>query len=176
MLCQRCKKNIATARYAEVVDGHVTEVHVCSECLVEIQNNPKGFNISSTEPQIRIPSKEEKQEQLEKPKRKQFCSVCGLQLSYIQEKQKVGCFSCYKNFGSEIEAIIEVIQGGGVHIGKKLTYPNEDERIQTQVLLDAKKALIRQAIKVEDYEFAAKLRDEIKDLEKLLTSWKMGNN
>lgn len=173
MLCQRCHKKLATIRYAEVIDGHVTEMHLCSECLLEVQRNPEGFNLSSVELQI----KEQKETgESNVSKTKALCSVCGTQLSYIQEKNKVGCFSCYKSFGPEIESILEVIQGGGSHLGKKLNYPNNEERVQTQILLDAKKALIRQAIKSEDYESAAKLRDEILDLEKLLASWKIGKN
>jgi len=173
MLCQRCHKKLATIRYAEVIDGHVTEVHLCPDCLLEVQKDPKGFNLSSTEPQTK-----EQQEIGESnvKKAKALCSVCGTQLSYIQEKNKLGCFTCYKSFGPEIESILEVIQGGSSHIGKKLNYPNDEERVQKQILLDAKKALIRQAIKAEDYESAAKLRDEILDLEKLLASWKVGKN
>lgn len=178
MLCQKCRKNQATVRYTEVVDGHVTEVHLCSACLEEVQNNPKGFKYlnagfgEETLRSITPPSKEEEK----KVKAKQICSVCGTQLSYILESNKVGCFSCYKNFGVEIESLLEKIQGGSKHIGKRPDYPDDDERIQTQILLDAKKALIRQAIKAEDYESAARLRDEIRDLEKTLASWKMGKN
>ncbi|HOV33022.1 MAG TPA: UvrB/UvrC motif-containing protein [Candidatus Hydrogenedens sp.] len=173
MLCQRCHKRVATIRYAEVIDGHVTEMSLCPECLLEVQSNPKGFNLSSDERQI-IGQKEIKESNVKKAKA--LCSVCGTQLSYIQEKNKLGCFTCYKSFGPEIESILEVIQGGSSHIGKKLNYPNDEERVQTQLLLDAKKALIRQVIKAEDYESAAKLRDEILDLEKLLASWKIGKN
>ncbi len=178
MLCQKCRKAQATVRYTEVVDGHVTEIHLCSECLRELQNNPGGFKylnavLNRDIDDVKTPVIKEEEK---KVKAKQICSVCGTQLSYILESNKVGCFSCYKNFGVEVESILEKIQEGSKHIGKRPEYPNEDERIQTQMLLDAKKALIRQAIKSEDYEFAAKLRDEIKDLEKVLSSWKMGKN
>ncbi|HOK08303.1 MAG TPA: UvrB/UvrC motif-containing protein [Candidatus Hydrogenedens sp.] len=175
MICQKCKKKLATVRYAEVIDGHVTEIHLCPDCLIEVQNNPKGFKLSSEEPQVKEP-KETIEDISKKAKVKSICSVCGTQLNYIQEKNKVGCFTCYKNFGPEIESILEVIQGGGTHIGKKLNYSNDEERVRAQFLLDTKKALIRQAIKAEDYEFAAKLRDEIIDLEKTISSWKMGKN
>ncbi len=175
MLCQKCHKKLATVRYAEVIDGHVTEIHLCPDCLVEIQKNPKGFNFSSKEPQVRE-KKEDIETTIKKSRTKTICSVCGTQINYIQEKNKVGCFTCYKTFGPEIEAILEVIQGGSSHIGKKLNYENDEERIQAQILLDTKKALIRQAIKSEDYESAAKLRDEILDLEKMLSTWKIGKN
>ncbi len=175
MLCQKCHKKLATVRYGEVIDGHVTEVHLCPDCLLEVQKNPKGFNFASVELQVKE-QREDTEELAKKPKIKTLCSVCGTQINYIHEKNRVGCFTCYKTFGPDIESILEVIQVGSSHIGKKLNYANDEERIQAQILLDTKKALIRQAIKSEDYESAAKLRDEILDLEKILSSWKIGKN
>lgn len=177
MLCQKCHKKIATVRYAEVIDGHVTEIHLCSDCLIEVQKNPKGFNFASTEPQVQVKERREDTESItKKTKTKTLCSVCGTQINYIHEKNKVGCFTCFKSFGPEIESVLEVIQGGSSHIGKKLHYANDEERVRAQILLDTKKALIRQAIKSEDYESAAKLRDEILSLEKMISSWKIGKN
>jgi len=175
MLCQKCHKKLATVRYAEVIDGHVTEIHLCPDCLLEVQKNPKGFNFASTEPQIKK-TQEDTENIVKKSKMKTLCSVCGTQINYIHEKNKVGCFTCYKSFGPEIESILEVIQGGSSHIGKKLNYADDEERVRAQILLDTKKALIRQAIKSEDYESAAKLRDEILNLEKMVSSWKIGKN
>ncbi len=178
MLCQRCRKVQATVRYTEVVDGHVTEIYLCPDCLKEVQSNPSGFKYlnAGLNKEIEVPKVSSEKEEEKKIKPKQICSVCGTQLSYILESNKVGCFSCYKNFGVDVESLLEKIQGGVIHVGKKPEYADEEERIHTQMLLDAKKALIRQAIKAEDYEYAARLRDEIKDLEKILSSWKMGKN
>lgn len=175
MLCQKCHKKLASVRYAEVIDGHVTEIHLCPDCLIEVQRNPKGFNFASTESQVKE-QREDTENIVKKSKTKTLCSVCGTQINYIHEKNKIGCFTCYKSFGPEIESILEVIQGGSSHIGKKLNYADDEERVRAQILLDTKKALIRQAIKSEDYESAAKLRDEILNLEKLISSWKIGKN
>ena len=36
MLCQRCKKNVATENYVEIINGEKFESHLCAKCSNEM--------------------------------------------------------------------------------------------------------------------------------------------
>ena len=36
MLCQRCKKNVATRNYVEIINGDKFESHLCNKCYQEL--------------------------------------------------------------------------------------------------------------------------------------------
>ena len=46
MLCQHCKKNIATVNYVEIINGDKFESHLCPACYAEIcgELNSKSNN------------------------------------------------------------------------------------------------------------------------------------
>ena len=51
MLCQKCHKNLASVRYAEVVDGKVNNLQLCQDCLSRQQDEVEiGFELSDPSP------------------------------------------------------------------------------------------------------------------------------
>lgn len=160
MLCQRCQTNLATVRYAEVVDGHVTEQHLCPGCVAAIEQGvSSGFELASVTPKrapiARVAGEAERNQQA--------CGVCGMPLTSILTNQRVGCPSCYTNFKSQIEPLIQQHHRVGVHKGKAAKAVTVRDRLRSDIF--AKKALLRSIVKAENYEEAARLRDEIKRLE-----------
>lgn len=83
------------------------------------------------------------------------CAACGTTIQDIANTSRIGCPDCYTTFKEELKPFIMNFHKAYQHIGKS------PKKIDTK---DLKKAL-EEAIKKEDYELAAKLRDEIKKLE-----------
>lgn len=162
MLCQKCHKNMATVRYAEVVDGQVTEQHLCPECLAgHEQQGGTGFELSKVAPVRRRsamsrPPREGAREQ-------RSCPSCGIGLNTILEDARVGCSGCYRHFGGPIESVLEGLHQSLQHKGKISRL--DDTRARLRADLQAKRALLRSVLRAENYEEAARLRDEIKSLE-----------
>lgn len=162
MLCQKCHKSLATVRYAEVVDGQVTDQHLCAQCLALHQKNAGvGFELPGPSPVGRKGAPQ-------KPVREQIrtqraCPACGALLSRILESGKVGCGQCYRTFGDQIESILEGMQRSLQHKGKISHL--EDNRARLRADLQNKRSLLRSVLKAERYEEAARLRDEICSLE-----------
>lgn len=167
MLCQKCHKNLATVRYAEVVDGKVTDVHLCSECMMKHQEEAAtGFNLSGPAPSPRHAALEGQRvggEQEDAAAQHRMCSACGAQLKYVLQTGEVGCPQCYENFAEQLEPVLRAAHTALRHRGR-VPY-RSDAREALRAELQTKRALLRTALKMENYEEAAELRDEIKKLD-----------
>lgn len=162
MLCQKCHKNLATVRYAEVVDGQVTDQHLCADCLAKHQlNAATGFELAGPAPGLHRPSGERVIRESMKPQ--PSCSACGVTMDSITEKAQVGCPACFEQFGGQIESMLEGMHWALQHKGKSGKL--DDTRVRLRADLQAKRALLRSVLRAENYEEAARLRDEIRSLE-----------
>jgi protein arginine kinase activator len=79
---------------------------------------------------------------------------------------RVGCASCYTAFYEDLEPVITGIHGNVHHLGKNPTVT--DSRTNLRAALQTKRALLRTAVRNEQYEDAAALRDSIQDIEREL--------
>lgn len=161
MLCQNCHKNLASIRYAEVVDGEVKDLHLCKDCMDERENSAQtGFEFSTPAPFL---GKQNPAEESESAVETAICRDCSTELRSIRESGKVGCSTCYDAFPAELESVLEGIHVGLTHKGK---IPRmDDARARVRADLQTKRSLLKTALSTENYEEAAALRDEIRALE-----------
>jgi protein arginine kinase activator len=162
MHCQKCHKNFASVRYAEVVDGEVTEQHLCRECLNQKQTEQQaGFEFTAPSPFMR---KEKDAPDLSTAFHKAMsCSTCAATLESITTTGEVGCSQCYETFELQIGEILGSAGEGLRHKGK---IPRQDNlRAKSRADLQTKRGLLKTSLGAERYEEAAVLRDEIKQLE-----------
>lgn len=179
MLCDNCNKNEATIHYTEVINGVKSEHHLCSECMQELDNGREGeFPFSRLIRGI-LSSHFAGNGQGLNPASQIKCSKCGMTYDEFTRIGKFGCAECYGVFGPLIMDNIKKIQGSSTHTGKKYRNQQENEQ-ETEILLSTpagrqpvKKnseedrilqldGQLKAALKVEDYDEAARLRDEIK--------------
>ncbi len=93
-----------------------------------------------------------------------LCENCGLSFSDFRENSLMGCPECYQAFEEQLSPLLERAHEGGTHhIGKVPRRAGAGEQRQ-QKLLQMRKRLT-EAVAGEDYEAAAKWRDEIRDFE-----------
>lgn len=171
MLCQKCHKSLATVRYAEVVDGRVTEQHLCPQCLaVHQQQSEPGFALPGAVPVTK--RRGVRQTARETLRTRRVCPSCGMPMRQLLDDGKVGCITCYTAFGQQIESILEGLHVSLQHKGKIARY--EDSRARLRADLQGKRALLRSVLRMEHYEEAAKLRDEIRELEMGLSTSEAG--
>jgi len=174
MLCQKCHKNLATVRYAEVVDGKVTEQHLCAECLADHQEGGKsGFELSGPVSSARSLASAVSLETGRRRGRR-LCRSCGTPLTKLVEAGECGCAACYSSFAEELEPILLDAHGASQHVGKSPRVHDVRSRLNSS--LQTKRNLLRSALQTESYEEAATLRDEIRELEAALASAEEKNN
>ena len=103
-----------------------------------------------------------------------LCAECARRLGYrnlfaatfqdIVRTGRVGCAECYRTFYHQLLPVIRKLHGETVHRGKT---PGGalPQMLQQKELAAQKKELLQRAIELENFEEAAVLRDEIRQLE-----------
>lgn len=163
MLCQECKKNPATVHMTKIINNMKTELHLCESCAGEREdlNWFSPFSINDLFTSFLAPIKPTAATG-KTPIIK--CDKCGMDYQQFKKTGLFGCENCYKVFKDEIYPIIKRIQGGASrHTGK--VPRGQSARLRTNKEIDRLKQRLQEAIKVEAFEEAAKLRDRIRDLE-----------
>lgn len=158
MLCQICGKREATFHFKEIINGEVRELHLCEECARKMGFLGTPFPFASligglTE-KGEIPLSEASQVK---------CPHCGLSYEQIREKGKIGCSFCYQTFKDYLVPLLEKIHGHTHHSGKS---PGELKMSEKEKEIHKLRKELEEMVKKEEYEKAAKIRDEIRKLEK----------
>jgi protein arginine kinase activator len=160
MICQKCHKNLATARYAEVVDGKVTDLHLCGECMRRYQDNDvTGFELSGPVSRNTAPAPPQDPPVINV----RTCRQCGTSLRDLMRLGRVGCPACYESFAEQLDPLLRGLHTSIRHRGKSPRIDDARERLRAE--LQGKRALLRSALKLENYEEAAVLRDNVRSLE-----------
>ncbi len=166
MLCSHCNKREATFHYKTVSNGKASEMHLCSECAHELGFAEKyselfgdNMNVNSILNQFfALSGKKPVQDSMLK------CPECGMDFATFNSTGLMGCGNCYDVFADAVETMMQRTQGATSHNGK-ISGPDSEEIIK-QNKLEGLKESLKKAILEEKYEDAAKLRDEIRAMEK----------
>lgn len=159
MLCQNCKKHTATVHLTDLIGGEKQERHLCEACAskegVMIKQHVSINDVLNSFLMCQAGIQE-----LSKVK----CPECGLSFVEFKSQGLLGCPNDYDAFGESLDSVIQRAQDGHTHhTGKS---PGEVVVIDPlqQQRLDLQREL-RAAVESEDYERAAKLRDQIAGLD-----------
>lgn len=158
MLCDVCKCNDATVFLTQIVEGKMQKVNLCEGCSKEkgVQD-PTGFALADL--LLGIGAAEE----IDKGASSTRCPVCGFTQADFKKSGRLGCSSCYLAFSEGLGSLLKAMHKGTEHVGK---LPHRAQKVRE--LNDKMKKLaanLKKAVDDENYEDAAALRDEIKQLE-----------
>lgn len=172
MLCKNCNKNEATFHYTEIINGVKKEIALCDECRNKLGISSLDFNIPIGMPDFFSDFFEESSFLPEFDVVKKLkCDECGMNYDEFIDGGKMGCSNCYSAFESKLDSILKNIHGSNLHKGRLLNSPKskkvkvEKENTKNDEL-EKLKSKLKELVKMEKYEEAAKVRDEIKKLEK----------
>ncbi len=160
--CNQCKRPIRVM-YKEIVGDLMICTEMCGECPV-LEQKLHGQPLST-------PAKEG----LTGAETGLCCNNCRTTLESIKMGNPLGCSECYEVFAdlllSEISAAnalpasvkkaIAAKRAQPLHIGKT---PQNPTQIPSSSRLNALNEALNEALKKENYEQAAWLRDQIKDI------------
>lgn len=160
MKCNRCPK-VATMHITELVKGEAHEVHLCEECFQGFMQNPSGGETGIGGGLIKSTGGlgEAELEAMEKL----VCPTCKMTFREFRSQGRLGCAHCYSAFREELLPLLESIHGETHHCGKfpKRAPDDSQKRYQLVKLRND----LRLAVAEESYEEAARLRDQIHELE-----------
>ncbi|PKR76626.1 hypothetical protein CEY16_14800 [Halalkalibacillus sediminis] len=166
MKCQRCQENDAAVHYTQVINGEKSEIHLCQDCASQDGNMglPNGgMSIHQFLTGMFPFDQNLNQKQKVHPSRSLVCDRCGMSYEEFRSKGKFGCSNCYKAFEAYLDPIFKRVHSGNTkHVGKvpkRLGGKLHKERELNQL-----KEKLQQLIQQEEFEEAAKIRDEIRSL------------
>ena len=158
MLCQVCESKPATIHITEIKDGSKTVLDLCEDCAGE-----KGLTHGSPIPSLLASLVGERQREAETDLR---CPECGISFEEFRAKGRLGCPRDYEVFAKELAPLLEKIHGAQKHAGRLprglVPDAGREERLRR-----LRRDLAR-AVKDEQYEEAARIRDEIRAAEEAL--------
>jgi len=94
-----------------------------------------------------------------------YCPECGMSYLEFSETGRIGCPGCYRHFNERFRPIIQRMHRNDKHIGK---IPRKHEgRHHLENTIERCRLEMDKAVKNEEFERAAEIRDEIKRLEEM---------
>jgi protein arginine kinase activator len=190
MKCERCERE-ATVHELRVANGKKIERHLCDECAREdgiaVPGTPSVPDLIEKvlTPLAGAAAKGEAAKAPAEP----TCPACGTTYSQFRQSGQLGCAACYEAFESQLGPLLERWhEGGSHHVGKvpkraagttgahanvpaapgatparvaESLLGNEQQRAKKVQSLQKQ---LDEAVRAEQYERAASLRDEIRRL------------
>lgn len=167
MLCDICGKNEASVHLTEIVNEQITELHLCEDCAQQkSMQMEQQFGLSDLlagladfELPVEAPEKISVQ-----------CQNCHLTYKDFKKIGRLGCSECYKYFRKYLASLLKRIHGSNQHVGKspaRLVAPGESKAKKKLYTLAELKEKLQKAIATEEFEEAARLRDQIRQTEKM---------
>lgn len=165
--CDRCPKP-ATFHITDIERGKPKEFHFCDEHARQHLAPPTD---GSQKPEMTALAEKFSQTGLdvtrgEPSPEKQICPLCQMSFQEFRNTGRLGCPYDYEVFREELMPLLENIHEETRHAGKFPRRAPRDPVRQTE-LIQLRNELKR-AIAAEDYEMAARVRDQIKGIEQEL--------
>ena len=154
-LCEECKKRKQELSFVEVKDGRRVTRRLCSKCAEKLslalseesldRTRPKGFDAND---------------------RKLKCPNCRLTYAEFRKTAKLGCETCFEAFKEKLTPLLRDLHESAEYSGKP--YEPDDRRTHAVKRIHNLKRAMEKAVVEENFEEAARIRDEINALEKEL--------
>lgn len=155
MNCDVCQENEATVYLTQIVKGKMQKVNLCEECAKQKGvTDPTGFALADALLGI------ESDEKMNVSADSLECESCGFSHNEFKKTGRFGCSECYTVFGFGLESLVKAMHKGTIHLGKVPSRYKVTKKYNDQIT--ELKDRLRIAIEEENFEEAAKLRDEIK--------------
>jgi protein arginine kinase activator len=165
MQCSVCKEKPATVHLTQIVGDKMQKLDLCDDCAkAKGVNDPAGFALADL--MLGLGAAQEIEQAGGGVELK--CSRCGFTQADFKKSGRLGCPECYKTFAEGLGSLLKTMHKGTRHVGKapetmKGAIDNADR-------LKALQKKLEKAIEAENFEEAAQLRDEIKQMSERSTT------
>ena len=165
MLCEVCKENDVVITVTEIDGNGVRQVRLCERCAAE-----RGLQASVAAPPPLIGDFLQSVQQHIPPSQTDAvrCSFCGSTLRDFRQSGRLGCPYCYTAFEPSLRELLRKVHGQGQHRGREYAggagSPGALEA-PVPASADRLRERLERAIRNEEFELAASLRDQLKAIE-----------
>jgi protein arginine kinase activator len=178
MLCDRCGQREATHHDLRVDGSEVRETHLCESCAQAAASGGAapaslGEWLTNFELAPPVPLSSGSPEN----RSAASCPSCGLTFAELKKTGLVGCESCYGAFEARLTPLLQRAHDGGArHTGKRPSHAGARRHRESEPAgvgaergaplsvseqVERLRAELEEAVSVEAYEEAARLRDRL---------------
>jgi protein arginine kinase activator len=158
MLCCICKEREARVFLTQIVADKVQKVDLCEECAKQKGlDDAAGFSPADVLLGLGAAEIEQYAGGAELK-----CPKCGFTQADFKKSGRLGCAECYGTFAEGLEGLLKTMHKGTRHVGKIPQSQQQSRDLAERLKLLRKK--LDKAVADEDFEQAANLRDEIKQV------------
>lgn len=174
MMCQECNERPATLHFKKIINGQKNELHICDVCAREKGEDIPGTNSFSIHHLLSgllnfnqpMSSNEQTNAYRLQPK---TCEKCKMSYEKFVHTGRVGCSHCYDTFREKLAPLLKRVHSGNtLHSGKIPKRVGGSLKIKKEI--ERYKSQLQEHIVREEFEQAAMVRDQIRSLEKKLSS------
>ena len=170
--CDLCQKNKASVHYTEVEGDQIAKLFICEGCA-----RRKGLIDDLADDSLETGGLEELISSISKPNAlappsELTCSACGLSYAEFEQSSRLGCAQCYEQFREFLQPLLQEYHKHPSHAPVTGFVDAKSNEAQVRKL----EVRLQEAIRKEDFEAAAHLRDEIQALEKKTQRGQKGND
>jgi protein arginine kinase activator len=161
--CDQCDSP-ATHHAVEIIKGQKIEKHLCDKHAAEAGLAIKAVHTPINE----LLTNFVKLHSASSAGVDRVYDQCGLTFSQFREKSLLGCPGCYEAFDELLVPLLErAHESGTQHLGKVPSRAGASQHRQQQIRMMRKR--LTEAVEAEDFEQAARLRDDIQQFEDQLS-------
>ena len=151
--CDLCDKP-ATVHLTQIVNNQIHKLDLCESCAAaKGVTDPSGFSLADLLVKGGEPTETSETGGI-------VCEHCGFTQKDFKRLGRLGCPSCYDRFMPLLEPVLANMHKGVSHLGKVPAKALQRRSLQDRISgLETK---LQEAVAAENYEDAARFRDEIK--------------
>lgn len=155
--CDQCDKP-AVVHSTVIVNGVLSETHLCEQHAAA-----QGIRASAGQALPALIGELVAVQPVTARVKGPVCERCGMTYAEHRQKGVLGCSDCYEAFATTLNVVLERAHGGTVqHVGKAPGRVGDAQ--QRAAVLQNMLRELDEAVRAEQYERAAKLRDQIKTM------------
>ena len=170
MMCDECGIRPAQFHLTTITGEEKTERNLCAVCMAKYQKQIPGLDFSNLAGLISgfVESAAGKQSgaDAQEDAPQMVCPNCGMTYATFQKTGMLGCAACYQAFRKPLEGLLMRVHGNTQHAGRIPGGVKSDVSIRMNI--DRLRQDLVKAIADEEYEEAARLRDQIRALKQQL--------
>lgn len=162
MRCDQCHEREAVIHLTQLAEDQAVQVHLCEKCAAEkgiepttplSVKSPLGGFLAQLSPAGTV----------EGPGAGLRCPRCGAALADFRDAGRLGCPECWEVFAGPLTDLVRRLHGASRHVGERYRAPGVVEAGEApSPTADRLRAELRDAVAAEDFERAARLRDQLR--------------
>ncbi len=162
MLCEVCKENDVVITVTEIDGNGVRQVRLCEQCAAErglqasVSTPPPAIGGFLQSVQQHLPSSQTDAVR---------CSFCASTLRDFRQTGRLGCPYCYTAFEQSLRELLVKVHGQSQHRGREYAGAQGSPEAPLPVSPDRLRERLERAIRNEEFELAATLRDQLREIE-----------